>query len=198
VRTPLPEAGPGQLVCRTILASPDPINRMQKRGRTYRDGLRVGDVMAGFTTSEVVGGDGEPAVGTIVSCQAGSQEYAVLPADSVVPIEVRGPLTHHMSVLGITGLTGYFGLLEVGRPQRGETVVVSAAAGATGNVAGQLARLPGCRVVGIAGSDGKRHLLEEELGFDATINHRSPTLAEDLRAAAPDGIDVYFVASGEV
>jgi NADPH-dependent curcumin reductase CurA len=97
-----------------------------------------------------------------------------------------------MSALGITGLTAYFGLLEVGRPRAGETVVVSAAAGATGNVAGQLARIHGCRVVGITGSEAKMRVLERQLGFDAAVSHRSETLFEDLRAACPTGIDVYF------
>jgi hypothetical protein len=95
-------------------------------------------------------------------------------------------------VLGISGLTAYFGLLEVGRPRPRETVVVSAAAGSTGNVAAQLARIHGCRVVGITGSEAKRRVLEEVLGCHATVNHRSPTFAKDLRAACPDGIDVYF------
>jgi NADPH-dependent curcumin reductase CurA len=190
---PMPVPGPGEVLCRTILASPDPIQRMEMRGRTYRGGLAPGDVMAGFTLSEVVEANGTGlAAGTIVSCEAGWQEYAALPASAVVPVQVRGPLTHHLSALGLTGLTAYFGLLEVGRPCAGETVVVSAAAGATGSVAGQLARLHGCRAVGITGSDAKRRVLEDELGFDATVSHRSGTLAADLRAACPDGIDVYF------
>ena len=107
-------------------------------------------------------------------------------------VEVRGELTHHMSVLGVTVLTAYFGLLEVGRPQKGETVVVSAAAGATGNVVGQIARIKGCRVVGIAGSDKKNAMLQRDLGFNATVNYKSATLREDLRTACLDGIDVYF------
>jgi NADPH-dependent curcumin reductase CurA len=105
---------------------------------------------------------------------------------------VQGPLTHHMSVLGITGLTAYFGLLRVGRPQPDETVLVSAAAGATGNVVGQLARLKGCRAVGITGSDAKTGFLVDELHFDAAVSYRSPSYSEDLRRACPDGVDVYF------
>jgi NADPH-dependent curcumin reductase CurA len=197
VESPMPEPGPGDVLCRTLLASLDPVNRALMRGRTYRDGLQVGDVMASFTLSEVVeGGEGGLAPGTIVSCEAGWQQYAALPADALVPVQVLGPLTHHLSVLGLNGLTAYFGLLEVGRPRPGETVVVSAAAGATGNVAGQLARIHGARVVGITGSADKNRMLEEELGFDATADHHSPTLSKDLRELCPDGIDVYFDSVG--
>jgi NADPH-dependent curcumin reductase CurA len=105
---------------------------------------------------------------------------------------VLGPLTHHLSVLGITGLTAYFGLLRVGQPRPGGTVLVSAAAGATGNVVGQLARLKGCRAVGITGSDAKNDFLVDQLGFDAAVNHRSASFGDDLRRACPDGVDVYF------
>ena len=150
--------------------------------------------MAGFTLCEVVAVNNRPIQpGAIVLCDAGWQEYALLPAGAMVfPVAVRGPVTHQMSVLGVTGLTAYFGLLNVGRPKKGETVVVSAAAGATGNVVGQIARIQGARVVGITGSDDKNRLLERDLGFDATVNHRSSTLQADLAAACPGGIDVYF------
>lgn len=187
------EPGPGEVLCRTILLSIDPANRAWMRGRTYRSQLNEGEVMAGFTLAEVVAenGSGVP-VGTIVAADNGWQEYAIHAAKRVRPLQVRAALTHHMSVLGVTGLTAYFGLLDVGRPQKGETVAVSAAAGATGNVVGQIARIKGCRVVGIAGSDEKNAMLKRDLGFDATVNYKSDTLREDLRAAAPNGIDVYF------
>src|SRR3954463_14900899 len=120
VVAPIPEPGPGELLCRTLYASIDPVNRMSMAARTYRGGLAVGDVMAAFTLSELPDG-------TIVSCQAGWQEWAALPASEVVPVEVVGPLSHHLGVLGLNGLTAYFGL-EIGDPKPGETVVVSAAA----------------------------------------------------------------------
>ena len=120
-----------------------------------------------------------------MSCQAGWQEWAALPESEVVPIEVLGPLSHHLGVLGLNGLTAYFGL-ELGAVKPGETVVVSAAAGATGNVAGQLAKRAGARVVGIT-SAGKLDVLRR-LGFDVALDRR----ALDLKAACPDGIDVYF------
>jgi NADPH-dependent curcumin reductase CurA len=188
----VPTPAAGEALCRTVLLSLDPANRAWMRGRTYRDQLREGEVMSGFTLSEVVEPNGTGLQrGSVVACEGGWQEYAALPASALSPVTVRGPLTHHMSVLGITGLTAYFGLLEVGRPIAGETVVVSAAAGATGNVVGQLARIHGCRVVGITGSDMKNRLLVEELGFDAAVSHRAD-LRGGLKAACPDGVDVYF------
>lgn len=185
--------GPGEVLCRTVLLSIDPANRAWMRGRTYRSQLNEGEVMAGFTLAEVIA-ENQSGIrpGTIVVADNGWQEYAVHPAKAVRPVKVRGPLTHQMSVLGITGLTAYFGLLDVGRPKAGETVAVSAAAGATGNVVGQIARITGCRVVGIAGSDAKNAMLRRDLSFETTVNHRSETLRDDLRAAAPDGIDIYF------
>jgi NADPH-dependent curcumin reductase CurA len=190
---PVGEPGPGEVLCRTILLSIDPANRALMQGPTYRAQVEAGQVMSGFTLAEVARERGTGiAPGTVVACEAGWQEWAVLPADRVRPIAVRGPLTHHLSVLGITGLTAHLGLLGIGRPRRGETVVVSAAAGATGNVVGQIARIHGARVVGITGSDEKNRMLERELGFDATANHRSATLRSDLSARCPGGIDVYF------
>jgi NADPH-dependent curcumin reductase CurA len=187
------EPGPGEVLCRTILLSIDPANRAWMRGRTYRDQLGEGEVMAGFTLAEVVAENGTGLKrGTLVTCENGWQEYAIQPANRVFPLVRRSTLTHHMSVLGVTGLTAYFGLLEVGRPKAGETVVVSAAAGATGNVVGQIARLTGCRVVGISGSDDKNAMLIRDLGFDAAVNYKSQSFREDLRAACPNGIDVYF------
>jgi NADPH-dependent curcumin reductase CurA len=187
------EPAPGEVLVRTILLSIDPANRAWMQGRTYREQLGAGEVMAGFTLCEVIDANGAPTpVGSIVACEAGWQEYAILPAGRLMPQTVRGPLTHLMSVLGVTGLTAYFGMLNVGQPRSGETVVVSAAAGATGSVAGQIARIQGARVVGVAGSDEKNRLLERDLGFDATVNHRSEKLRDDLASACPKGIDVYF------
>jgi hypothetical protein len=163
------------------------------QGRTYREQLGAGEVMAGGALCEVIEANDAPlSPGTIVWGEPGWQEYAVIPANRVMPVTVRGQLTHQMSALGITGLTAYFGMLNVGQPRSGETVVVSAAAGATGSVAGQIARIIGARVVGVTGSDDKNRMLERDLGFDATVNHRSETLRQDLAVACPNGIDVYF------
>jgi len=193
VEVPIEAPGAGELLCRTILLSIDPANRAWMQARTYRDQLTEGDVMAGFTLCEVVdGGDTDVPAGSIVACEAGWQEYAVMPVNRVRPLQPVAPLTHHMSVLGITGLTAYFGLLAVGRPQAGETVLVSAAAGATGNVVGQLARIKGCRVVGITGSDAKNRMLVDELGFDGAANHRDPEFTRQLREICGGAIDLYF------
>ena len=149
--------------------------------------------MPGFTLSEVIESrDPDRPVGTLVLGDGGWQEYAVLNGAEARPITVRAPLTQHMSVLGVTGLTAWVGLHEVGHPKAGETLVVSAAAGATGNVVGQLARAAGMRVVGIAGSAEKCAVLVDELGFDGAVSHRSATVRQELKALCPDGVDLYF------
>jgi hypothetical protein len=187
------DPGRGELVIRNLLLSIDPAARAWLSQRTYRDQLRPGDVMAGYTLGEVVAENGSGhAIGSLVFADGGWQEYAVLPGSAARTVAPRAELPVELGLLGITGLTAYFGLLRIGRPQPGATVVVSAAAGATGNVVGQLARARECRVIGIAGSAEKGRVLVDELGFDAFVNHRSPTLRDDLRAAAPDGIDIYF------
>ncbi len=187
------EPSPGEVLCRTILLSIDPANRAWMRGRTYRSQLNAGEVMAGFTLAEVVAENGaDIPIGTVVAADNGWQQYAIHRAKRVRPIQVHAALTHHMSVLGVTGLTAYFGLLNIGVPKEGETVAVSAAAGATGNVVGQIARIKGCRVVGITGSDEKNAMLQRDLGFDETVNYKSESIRDELRDACPDGIDVYF------
>jgi NADPH-dependent curcumin reductase CurA len=183
----------GELLCRNILLSIDPAARAWIQSRTYREQVLPGQVMPGFTLSEVIRShDPRHPVGTIVLIDGGWQEYAVVPGSTARPITVRAPLTHHLSTLGLTGVTAWVGLHEVGRPRSGETMVVSAAAGATGNVAGQLGRAVGMRVVGIAGSDDKCTWLVNELGFDGAVNHRSPELRRELKALCPDGVDLYF------
>lgn len=188
-----PSPGAGEMLVRTILLSVDPANRSWMNGPTYRSQLSAGEVMAAFALAEVVEpGDSGLEPGTIVFTDTGWQEWAAVPAAESMPVEIVSEFSHHLSTLGLTGLTAYFGLLDVGYPQPGETVVVSAAAGATGNVAGQIARIKGARVVGIAGSAEKGEFLTSELGFDFAVNYRSPSFADDLDAACPDGIDVFF------
>jgi len=170
VTTEIGEPGPGQVLCRIVLLSIDPANRAWMQGRTYRDQLSRGEVMAGFTLGEVIAGD-LPS-GAVVACEAGWQEYVVLSTAAVRPVTVRGELSHYLGALGVNGPTAYFGLLEIGRPRPGETVVVSGAAGATGHLDGQIAQLTGCRIVGIAGSADKTRLLTEQLGFEAAVNER--------------------------
>ncbi|MDI6872483.1 MAG: NADP-dependent oxidoreductase [Bacillota bacterium] len=184
--------GTGEVLCRTILLSIDPANRAWMQARTYREQLAEGTVMAGHGIAEVIASESEVPVGAIVAGPVGWQEYAVLAADEVEQIDVRSELTHYLGVLGITGLTAYFGLLDVGRPTRGDTVLVSGAAGATGNVVGQLATIHGCRPVGIVGSAEKADFLTGTLGFAAAVNYRSPEFGDELRQACPDGVDVFF------
>ena len=194
---PIPTPGDGEVLTRTIYLSLDPANRAWMRGATYRAPVEAGQVMAGFTVAEVVDSrDPGFRPGDLVECGSGWQEHAVHPAKALSRLEPRGPLSHHLSVLGGTGLTAYFGLLKIGRPRKGETVVVSAAAGATGSVAGQIARIQGCRTVGLAGSDEKCAWLTGELGFDAAINYKTGEVRQALKEHCPDGIDVYFDNTG--
>lgn len=193
-----PQTGDGEVLVRNLLISIDPANRAWMQAATYRAQLNEGDVMAGYGLAEVVEGPSTLPAGTIVGGDFGWQEYAAVPAAEVEPLEIDGELSHYLSILGITGLTAYFGLLSVGRPVAGETVLVSGAAGATGNVVGQLAKLHGCRAVGIVGSEEKAAYITDELGFDAAVNYRSETYYKDLKAACPDGVDVYFDNVGGV
>lgn len=194
VDLPMPgPPGPGEVLCRTILLSISPGSRAWMQQSTYRDQVEAGTPMSGYTIAEVVSQNGTDLVpGTIVSCDGAWQSYTLLPVASVQRVDLRGPLTHHLSVFGATGLTAHVGMTRIGRPVAGETVLVSAAAGATGSLAGQIAGRAGARVVGVTGSDEKNRVLEERLGFDATVNHRSPDFARELVQACPDGIDVYF------
>jgi len=191
---PVPEPGPGEVLTRTLYLSIDPANRAwMSPVRTYTDPVQPGGVMHGFTLGEVVRSSApgyEP--GDLVEGMNGWQDYRALPAAALHKVARRKPLSIILSGLGVTAKTAYFGLLEIGRPQPGETVVVSAAAGATGSVAGQIARIHGCRVVGIAGTDDKCRWLTRDLGFDAAINYKTERVPEALTAACPSGIDVYF------
>lgn len=194
----VPDAGAGQVLVRNLLVSIDPANRAWMQAATYRAQLDEGEVMAGYGLAQVVEGTDEIPAGAIVGGDFGWQEYAAVDAADVERLQVDGELSHYLSILGITGLTAYFGLLSVGRPAPGETVLVSGAAGATGNVVGQLAKLHGCRAVGIVGSAEKARFVTEELGFDAAVSYRSETYYRDLKAACPDGVDVYFDNVGGV
>ena len=192
----LPAPADGQLLVRTIYLSLDPTHRIWMSDiDQYMPPVEVGEVMRGGTIGVVEDSrlDGI-APGAVVQGMWGWQSHAVIDgrAVRVLPAERQAPLTAYMSVLGSTGCTAYFGLLDIGKPQPGETVVVSAAAGAVGSIAGQIARIEGCRVVGIAGSAEKCAWIADELGFDAAINYREEDVLESLRRHCPDGIDVDF------
>ncbi len=191
--TARPEPRDGEVLLRVRLISLDAANRAWMHGATYRAAIETDTVMAGGALAEVVSSKAAGfAPGDLVFADTGWQDYCVLPAKHLVKLPRLEPLSHLLSVYGIAGLTAYFGLLYVGRPQPGETVAVSAAAGSVGSLVGQIARIKGCHVVGIAGGAEKCRWLTEELGFDAAVDYKSDNLFKALKAAAPKGIDVYF------
>ncbi|MFC7505758.1 NADP-dependent oxidoreductase [Nocardioides sp. GCM10030258] len=190
---PLPDLADGQVRCRVLWISIDAAQRAWFQGATYRSAIQVGDTMPAFAIGQVAESRSEDfAVGDIVTGHLGWQESAVVESGEVNPLLPTRKLSYYLSVLGITGLTAYFGLLEVGRAKAGDTVVVSGAAGATGALVGQIAKLRGCRVVGICGSAEKQKWLTSELGFDEAVSYRDDDFRKSLRAACPDGIDVFF------
>ena len=189
----VPSPTDGEVLLRTRYISLDAANRAWMQGATYRAALKGGDVMAGGALAEVVETRSPSlAVGDLVFADTGWQDFAALPARHLTKLPRMEPLSHLLSVYGVAGLTAYFGLLECGRPKAGETVVVSAAAGSVGLFVGQIAKLKGCRTVGIAGGAAKCALLTDELGFDAAVDYKAGDTRRALRAACPDGIDVYF------
>ncbi|MBR2814055.1 MAG: NADP-dependent oxidoreductase [Reyranella sp.] len=195
--TAIPSPQAGEVLVRTRMLSLDPANRAWMMGKTYRDALEPGQVMNGFTIGEVVESKvPEFAKGDIVEGDWGWQDYAVRSARRLTKRTVKAPLEMLIGPLSVTGLTAYFGLLEVGRPKPGDTVLVSAAAGAVGSMVGQIARLSGCRVVGTAGGQDKCDWLVRELGFDAAVDYKAGGVRRALAAACPDGIDVYFDNTG--
>lgn len=192
-----PTAGEGEVLVRTRYISLDAANRAWMQGATYRSALTSGQVMAGGALSEVVESR-DPALkpGDLVWGDTGWQEYAAAPAKRLAKLPKLEPVTHLLSVYGVAGLTAYFGLLECGRPKAGETVVVSAAAGSVGSLVGQIAKIKGCRVVGVAGGEAKGRWLVDELGFDAAVDYKAGNLRGQLKEACPNGVDVYFDNTG--
>jgi NADPH-dependent curcumin reductase CurA len=191
----LPELEDGQVLLRTIYLSLDPYMRgRMSAAKSYAEPVPVGGVMVGQTVCEVVGSRSDRrAVGDVVLAYTGWQTYAVANARHTRKLDPdAAPISTALGVLGMPGFTAYAGLLEIGRPQPGETVVVAAATGPVGSAVGQIAQLKGARSVGIAGGAEKVRALTEEFGFDVALDHRSPTFRDDLAAATPDGIDVYF------
>src|SRR5258707_3475903 len=162
-------------------------------GAIYGTWVESNTVMAGGGIAEVVSSKAADLVpGDIVFGDTGWQDFAAVPAKHLSKMPKLEPMTHLLSVYGIAGLTAYFGLLHVGKPKAGETVVVSAAAGSVGSIVGQIAKIKGCHVVGIAGGKDKCQWLTSDLGFDAAVDYKDGAVFKALRAAAPDGIDVYF------
>jgi NADPH-dependent curcumin reductase CurA len=189
----LPEPRDGEVLLRVRYISLDAANRAWMHGATYRAAVEANTVMAGGGVAEVVSSKAPGlAAGDIVFGDTGWQDYAAVPAKQLSKLPRIEPMTHLLSVYGVAGLTAYFGLLQVGKPMAGETVVVSAAAGSVGSIVGQIAKIKGCNVVGIAGGKDKCHWLTSELGFDQAVDYKDGAVFKALKAAAPKGIDVYF------
>jgi NADPH-dependent curcumin reductase CurA len=183
------------MLCRTIYLSLDPYMRgRMNAGASYAKGVEIGAVMVGGTVSQVVESNLKSfAPGDFVLTANGWQEYGLSNGAGVRKLDPgQAPISTALGVLGMPGLTAYVGLLDIGQPKAAETVVVSAAAGAVGSIVGQIARLKGCRVVGVAGTEQKCDYVRRELGFDACVSHRREDLDTALREACPGGIDVYF------
>jgi NADPH-dependent curcumin reductase CurA len=190
---PLRDLEPDEVLVENVLLSVAPAARASMQMDTYRPQLVAGETIPSTVIGHVLRAPaGGPAVGSLVAGFAGWEQYSVLRTPQVRQLTADAPLEQYLSVLGQNGLTAYFGLTRIGRVQPGETVLVSGAAGGVGHLAGQVARVLGARVVGVTSSDEKNAALVEDLGFDAAVNRRSATFAEDLARALPDGVDVYF------
>jgi NADPH-dependent curcumin reductase len=191
----IPKAGEGEMLLRTRYLSLDPYMRgRMNAGKSYADRVELGDVMVGGTVSEVVESHHPNyAKGELVRAFSGWQDYALSNGQGLMKIDPRiSRPSYALGVLGMPGLTAYVGLLDIGEPKAGETVVLAASTGAVGSVVGQIAKLKGCRVVGIAGAKEKCEYAVKELGYDACVSHYDDDMAEQLENACPKGIDVYF------
>jgi NADPH-dependent curcumin reductase CurA len=189
-----PSPGPGEVLLRTIWLSLDPYMRgRMSDAPSYAAPVPIGGVMEGGTVSEVIASNNPGfATGDIVLSRAGWQTHAISDGKGLTRIDPRlGPVSTAVGVLGMPGMTAYTGLLDIGKPQVGETVVV-AASGAVGSAVGQIAKIKGARAVGVAGGKDKCDYVRKELGFDDCLDHRDPDLAAKLKDACPKGIDVYF------
>jgi NADPH-dependent curcumin reductase CurA len=195
VETAVPEASPGQMLLRTVYLSLDPYMRgRMSDAASYATPVQIGDVMGGHTVSQVVESrNPDFSKGEFVTGYDGWQAYGLSTGKELRKLDPKVvPISTAIGVLGMPGMTAFVGLMDIGQPKAGETVVVSAASGAVGAVVGQLAKVKGCRAVGIAGSPDKCKYVVEELGFDACINYKTDDLVPALKAACPAGVDIYF------
>jgi NADPH-dependent curcumin reductase CurA len=205
VETPIPEPGPGEMLLRTVYLGLDPVIRLRMNEGSYWPAFTIGQPLGARSVCVVVQSN-KPgfAPGDLLVMQGVWADYMISDGKAAVSAAntqatdlpkldpSRGPITAPLHVLGITGFTAYVGLLDIGQPKPGETVVVSGASGAVGSVAGQIAKLKACRVVGIAGGPEKCDFVTRELGFDHAVDYKRPDFADALKAACPDGVDVYF------
>jgi hypothetical protein len=196
VEAPVLDPNPGELLVKSLYISVDPYMRGRLRdAKSYADPVEIGGVMVGGAVGEVVASHNPRfAAGDVVQGEFGWQAYVISNGKGVRKIDPEiAPISTSLGVLGMPGLTAYFGLLDIGQPKSGETVVVSGAAGAVGSLVGQIAKIKGCRAVGIAGTDDKVHHLVDELGFDGAFNYKTTkNYVEKLKELCPKGIDVYF------
>lgn len=189
----MPTPGENEALLRVILMSIDAANRSWLQGATYRAAVKQGDAMPTYAVCEVVESNSPKlSAGDIVAAEATWSDYITAPAHKVMKMPPVPKLSHLMSVYGVAGKTAYHGLMSIGRPEPGQTVLVSAAAGSVGGYVGQIAKALGCRVVGIAGGQEKCDWVMDQFGFDACIDYRADGLFKSIRAACPDGVDVYF------
>ncbi len=189
----VPEPADGEIVLRNILISIDAANRAWMQGATYREAVKAGDVMHGYAIAEIVASKSDRfKPGGLVASETRWAEYVAVNARKAIKVPAIKPLSNLLSVQGIAGKTAYHGLIDVGQPKAGETLVVSAAAGSVGGYVGQIGKALGMKVVGVAGGAEKCGWVVDEMGFDACVDYRDPGFFKALRAACPDGIDVYF------
>ncbi|TAF67668.1 MAG: NADP-dependent oxidoreductase [Cytophagales bacterium] len=191
----VPTLQEGEVLVKIQYISLDPAMRgWMNDAKSYIRPVQIGEVMRAGTAGEVIESKNPQfKVGDKVTGALGVQQYAIAQGKEITKVDTQlAPLTTYLATLGITGLTAYFGLLDIGTPKAGETVLVSAAAGAVGSIVGQIAKIKGCRVVGLAGGSQKCNYVIEELGFDACIDYQKDNLKEELKAQCPAGIDVYF------
>ncbi len=194
ISAPMPVAGDGQILCETIYLSLDPYLRGRISGRHLTGAIHPGDLMAGEAISRVIDSNhAQFDPGDIVAAHSGWQAFSAVDGNDARKIDPSlGPLSTFLGILGMPGLTAYAGLLRLGEPREGDVVLVSAASGAVGSMVGQIAKLKGCRVVGIAGAPEKCAWVTDCAGFDDVVSYKTGDLREGLDRACPDGIDIYF------
>ena len=198
VEAPVPEPEDGEVLCRTLMVTIGAGTRAGLQGSaSYAGAPKTNIVMNGTGVSRVIESRSEHfSENDLVVCPSGWQDYSVHAAKHLTQIQDDIDIAHYLGALGTNGLTAYFGLLNIGEPQAGQTVLVSAAAGSVGHLVGQMAKIRGCRTVGVTSTPEKCRLLKSRLGYDAAVSYRSDDFRQDLKAACPDGVDIYFDNTG--
>ncbi len=192
---PVPQAKEGEVLLKTAYVSVDPYLRgRMNEGKSYTAGFNLGDPMKSGIVAEVIESKNPDfKAGDFVAARLDWSEYQISNGEGLLKVDPNAaPLSAYQGILGMPGLTAYLGLMEIGQPKSGETLVVSGAAGAVGSVVGQIGKILGCRVVGIAGSDEKTEMLKSEFGFDEAINYKTANVRNAISNACPKGVDVYF------